>query len=114
MKKLAALALLISSFMATQLCAQAAHSPAESGKPANKPEKTATKKEEKSGTDNFLGPANAVNPNEPTTTAIYSDEALFDTNKSMAYFGVEGRHPVRQLTLQAANFPLSITNAKSK
>jgi lipopolysaccharide transport protein LptA len=114
MKKLAALVLLISGFTATQLCAQAAHSPAESGKPANKPEKTATKKEEKSGADNFLGPANAVNPNEPTTTEIYSDEAFFDSNKSMGIFSGRVKVTDPRFNLQSDKLTIYITKGENQ
>jgi len=114
MKKLAALVLLISSFMATQLCAQAAYSRAESGKPANKPEKTATKKEEKSGADNFLGPANAVNPNEPTTTEIYSDEAFFDSNKSMGIFSGRVKVTDPRFNLQSDKLTIYITKGENQ
>jgi lipopolysaccharide transport protein LptA len=118
MKKLAALVLLMSGFTATQLCAQAAHSPAESGKPANKPEKTATKtatqKEEKSGADNFLGPANAVNPNEPTTTEIYSDEAFFDSNKSMGIFSGRVKVTDPRFNLQSDKLTIYITKGENQ
>ena len=114
MKTAAALVLLISAITATQLCAQAAHSPAESGKPANKPEKTATKKEEKSGADNFLGPANAVNPNEPTTTEIYSDEAFFDSNKSTGVFSGRVKVTDPRFNLQSDKLTVYITKGESQ
>jgi hypothetical protein len=110
MKKLAALVLLISGFAATQLYAQATHSPSESGKPANKPEKTATKKEEKSGADNFLDAANAVNPNEPTTTEIYSDDAFFDSNKSMGIFSGRVKVTDPRFNLQSDKLTIYITS----
>ena len=108
MKKLAALVLLISGFTATQLCAQAGHSPAESGKPANKPEKTAAKKEEKSG------PANSVNPNEPTTTEIYSDEAFFDSNKSMGIFSGRVKVTDPRFNLQSDKLTIYITKGENQ
>jgi len=96
------------------LCAQTGHSPAESGKPANKPEKTAAKKEEKSGADNFLGPANSVNSNEPTTTEIYSDEAFFDSNKSMGIFSGRVKVTDPRFNLQSDKLTIYITKGENQ
>jgi lipopolysaccharide transport protein LptA len=72
--------------MTAQLWAQLAVSPAESGTPTKKAEKTATEKEDKSGANKFLGPSNKMQSNEPTTTEIDADEAFFDSNKSIGIF----------------------------
>lgn len=85
MKRLVAVAVLICG-MTAQLWAQLAVSPAESGTPTKKAEKTATEKEDKSGANKFLGPSNKMQSNEPTTTEIDADEAFFDSNKSIGIF----------------------------
>ena len=85
MKRLVAVAVLICG-MTAQLWAQLAVSPAESGTPTKKAEKTATEKEDKSGVNKFLGPSNKMQSNEPTTTEIDADEAFFDSNKSIGIF----------------------------
>jgi len=64
MKRLVAVAVLICG-MTAQLWAQLAVSPAESGTPTKKAEKTATEKEDKSGVNKFLGPSNKMQSNEP-------------------------------------------------
>lgn len=85
MKRLVAVAVMICG-MTAQLWAQLAVSPAESGTPTKKAEKTATEKEDKSGANKFLGPSNKMQSNEPTTTEIDADEAFFDSNKSIGIF----------------------------
>ena len=85
MKRLVAVAVMICG-MTAQLWAQLAVSPAESGTPTKKAEKTATEKEDKSGVNKFLGPSNKMQSNEPTTTEIDADEAFFDSNKSIGIF----------------------------
>jgi len=85
MKRLVAVAVLICG-MTAQLWAQLAVSPAESGTPTKKAEKTATEKEDKSGANKFLGRSNKMQSNEPTTTEIDADEAFFDSNKSIGIF----------------------------
>ena len=85
MKKPAALVLLISAMTATHLCAQAGGSPVQSIA-VSQTDKTAKEKKDKSGDNNFLGPSNKTQSNEPTTTEIYADEAFFDSNKSIGIF----------------------------
>lgn len=77
--KTPALLILISSMMTAQLCAQTAASPAESATPTPKP----TKKEKPAANSIFGGGAQ---PNQPTTTEIYANEAFFDSTKNMGIF----------------------------
>ena len=85
MKRLLAVVVMICS-MTAPLRAQLAVSPAESSPPAKKSEKSVKEKKDKSGDNNFLGPSNKTQSNEPTTTEIYADEAFFDSNKSIGIF----------------------------
>jgi len=48
----------------------------------------------------FFGPGQCGESNEPTTTEIYSDEAFFDSNKSMGIFS--GRVKVTDPALQSS------------
>ena len=117
MKTVAALVLLISAMTATQLCAQLAAAPAAPGTPtAKKAAKKPKEKDEseKSGADNFLGPANAVNPNEPTTTEIYSDEAFFDSNKSMGIFSGRVKVTDPRFNLQSDKLTIYITKGENQ
>jgi lipopolysaccharide transport protein LptA len=117
MKTAVALVLLIPAITATQLCAQLAVAPAASGTPAAKKaaKKPKEKNEaEKSGADNFLGPANAVNPNEPTTTEIYSDEAFFDSNKSMGIFSGRVKVTDPRFNLQSDKLTIYITKGENQ
>lgn len=83
MKRLLAVASVFS--MTAHLSAQLAVSPAESGTPTKKAEKTTKEKDDKSGANNFFG-SGKTQSNEPTTTEIYADEAFFDSNKSIGIF----------------------------
>jgi lipopolysaccharide transport protein LptA len=117
MKTVAALVLLISAMTAAQLCAQLAVAPAASGTPtAKKVAKKPKEKDEseKSGADNFLGPANAVNPNEPTTTEIYSDEAFFDSNTSMGIFSSRVKVTDPRFSLQSDKLTIYITKGENQ
>jgi lipopolysaccharide transport protein LptA len=84
MRKLAISVLLLGGIVAAPLMAQNA-SPAENVSPVAKTaDKPAPEKTDKSGANKFLGIA--PGSNEPTTTEIYSDEAFFDSNKSIGIF----------------------------
>src|ERR1700737_1462667 len=76
MRKSAASILAIAMVAAVQLPGQPAVSPSQS--PA-----TSAKKPEKNATNKLLG---SNKTNEPVTTEIYADEAVFDSNKSMGTF----------------------------
>src|SRR5881398_1709514 len=77
----------MTSVAAAQLLGQIAAVPAGSASaPPKKQEKPATKKDEKSSANKLFSGGNALQSNEPTTTEIYSDEAFFDSNKSMGIF----------------------------
>src|SRR6266446_440051 len=118
MKTAAALVLLISAITVTQLCAQLAVAPATSVTPAPKAfgaKKPKGKDEaEKSGANIFLGPVNAVNPNEPTTTEIYSDEAFFDSNKSMGIFSGRVKVTDPRFNLQSDKLTIYITKGENQ
>jgi len=118
MKTEAALVLLISAVTTAQLCAQLAVAPATSGTPAPKAFGAKKPKEkdeaEKSGANNFLGPVNAGNPNEPTTTEIYSDEAFFDSNKSMGIFSGRVKVTDPRFNLQSDKLTIYITKGENQ
>jgi lipopolysaccharide transport protein LptA len=53
---------------------------------AKKPEKKAGDKEDQSPLNKLMGDGKSPGSNEPTTTEIFSDEAFFDSGKSMGIF----------------------------
>ena len=95
MRKLGVLVLFIACAIGARSAEQIAAAPAGSPVPAKKAEKPARdkaknkdkRKEDKSaGTNLFASSATGLQPNEPTTTEIYSDEAFFDSTKNMGIF----------------------------
>jgi lipopolysaccharide export system protein LptA len=62
----------------------------------------------------LLGGPEAANPNEPTITEIYSDEAFFDSNKSMGIF--TGRVKVNdpRFNLQSDKLTVFITKSQAQ
>lgn len=111
MKRLLAVALVFS--MTGQLSAQLAVSPAESGTPTTKAEKTTKEKNDKSGANNFFGPGKTQS-NEPTTTEIYADEAFFDSNKSIGIFSKHVKVIDPRFNLQSDKLTVYISKGENQ
>jgi len=86
MIKLLSLSAVFLAGTAAPLPAQKASSSASAPLAAKSPAKPAAEKGDKSPPNKFLGESTVPGSNEPTTTEIYSDEAFFDSNKSMGIF----------------------------
>jgi lipopolysaccharide transport protein LptA len=84
MTKLSLVSLFLAAF-AAPLPAQTTSSAANASITEKKAAKPTPSKGDKSPGGNF-GPGASPASNEPTTTEIYSDEAFFDSNKSMGIF----------------------------
>jgi lipopolysaccharide transport protein LptA len=112
MRKLAILVLLLGGIVAAQLKAQNA-SPAKNASPAaKKPDKPAPEKADKTGANKFLG--EAPGSNEPTTTEIYSDEAFFDSNKSIGIFTGHVKVTDPRFNLQSAKLTVFISKGENQ
>jgi lipopolysaccharide transport protein LptA len=115
MKKLATLILLIASLAAAQSDAQIAAAPTASAPMLpKKREKQAAKKDEKSSTNQPFGGSNLLQSNEPTTTEIYADEAVFDSNKSMGIFSGRVKVTDPRFNLQSDKLTVFISKGENQ
>jgi lipopolysaccharide transport protein LptA len=115
MKRLAALILLIASLAATQTDAQIAAAPTASAPMLpKKREKQAAEKEEKSSANQPVGGSNLLQSNEPTTTEIYADEAVFDSNKSMGIFSGRVKVTDPRFNLQSDKLTVFISKGENQ
>jgi lipopolysaccharide transport protein LptA len=115
MKRVAWLIVLLASVMTTQLHGQVAAAPTDSSKPPEKREQALTKKEGKSSTNK--SPASAVTglqPNEPTTTEIYADEAFFDSTKNVGIFSGRVKVTDPRFSLQSKKLTVFITKGQNQ
>jgi lipopolysaccharide transport protein LptA len=112
MRKLAISVLLLGGIVAAPLMAQTA-SPVKNASPvAKKPDKPAPEKADKTGANKFLG--EAPGSNEPTTTEIYSDEAFFDSNKSIGIFTGHVKVTDPRFNLQSAKLTVFISKGENQ
>lgn len=120
MRKLALAVLLLGGIVTAQLMAQNA-SPAKNASPAakkpdkpapEKADKPAPEKADKTGANNFLGAT--PGSNEPTTTEIYSDEAFFDSNKSIGIFTGHVKVTDPRFNLQSAKLTVFISKGENQ
>src|SRR5438270_10446572 len=115
MKRLATLILLIATLTAAQLDGQIAAAPTASAPVLpKKREKQAAEKDEKSSTNKVFGGSNLLQSNEPTTTEIYSDEAFFDSNKSMGIFSGRVKVTDPRFNLQSDKWTIYITKGENQ
>jgi lipopolysaccharide transport protein LptA len=115
MKRLAALILLIASLAVTQTDAQIAAAPTASAPMLpKKREKQAAEKDEKSSANQPVGGSNLLQSNEPTTTEIYADEAVFDSNKSMGIFSGRVKVTDPRFNLQSDKLTVFISKGENQ
>jgi lipopolysaccharide transport protein LptA len=121
MKRLAVVVLLVACVTGARLSAQIAAAPAASPAPAKKVEKAAKakpkdkEKEDKSPASKLFGPsAGGLQPNEPTTTEIYADEAFFDSTKNMGIFSGRVKVVDPRFNLQSDKLTVFITKGQSQ
>ena len=123
MRKLGVLVLFIACAIGARSAGQIAAAPAGSPVPAKKAEKPARdkaknkdkKKEDKSaGTNLFASSATGLQPNEPTTTEIYSDEAFFDSTKNMGIFSGRVKVVDPRFNLQSDKLTVFITKGQNQ
>jgi lipopolysaccharide transport protein LptA len=112
MRKLAISVLFLGGIAAAPLMAQNA-SPVKNASPvAKEPDKPAQEKGDKPGANKFLG--EAPGSNEPTTTEIYSDEAFFDSNKSIGIFTGHVKVTDPRFNLQSAKLTVFISKGENQ
>ena len=123
MRKLGVLVLFIACAIGARSAEQIAAAPAGSPVPAKKAEKPARdkaknkdkKKEDKSaGTNLFASSATGLQPNEPTTTEIYSDEAFFDSTKNKGIFSGRVKVVDPRFNLQSDKLTVFITKGQNQ
>jgi len=123
MRKSGVLVLFIAFAIGARSAAQIAAAPAGSPALAKKAEKPAKdkaknkdkKKEDKSsGTNLFGSSAAGVQPNQPTTTEIYSDEAFFDSSKNMGIFSGRVKVVDPRFNLQSEKLTVFITKGQNQ
>src|SRR5213076_1535718 len=123
MRKLGVLVLFIACAIGARSAEQIAAAPAGSPVPAKKAEKPARdkaknkdkKKEDKSaGTNLFASSATGLQPNEPTTTEIYSDEAFFDSTKNIGIFSGRVKVVDPRFNLQSDKLTVLITKGENQ
>src|SRR5260370_32756158 len=115
MKRLATLILLIATLTAAQLDAQIAAAPTASAPMLpKKREKQAAEKDEKSSTNKVVGGSKLLQSNEPTTTEIYADEAIFDSNKSMGIFSGRVKVTDPRFNLQSDKLTVFISKGENQ
>src|SRR5436189_4529000 len=123
MRKLGVLVLFIACAIGARSAEQIAAAPAGSPVPAKKAEKPARdkaknkdkRKEDKSaGTNLFASSATGLQPNEPTTTEIYSDEAFFDPTKNMGIFSGRVKVVDPRFNLQSDKLTVFITKGQNQ
>jgi lipopolysaccharide transport protein LptA len=114
-KKLATLTLLIASLAAARLEAQIAAGPTASASVLpKKREKQAAEKDKKSSANQPFGGSNLLQSNEPTTTEIYADEAVFDSNKSMGIFSGRVKVTDPRFNLQSDKLTVFISKGENQ
>src|SRR5207248_3474355 len=123
MRKLGVLVLFIACAIGARSAEQIAAAPAGSPVPAKKAEKPARekaknkdkRKEDKSaGTNLFASSATGLQPNAPTTTEIYSDEAFFDSTKNMGIFSGRVKVVDPRFNLQSDKLTVFITKGQNQ
>src|SRR5438552_10989095 len=123
MRKLGVLVLFIACAIGARSAEQIAAAPAGSPVPAKKAEKPVRdkaknkdkRKEDKSaGTNLFASSATGLQPNEPTTTEIYSDEAVFDSTKNMGIFSGRVKVVDPRFNLQSDKLTVFITKGQNQ
>src|SRR6266496_2358924 len=121
MKRLVVLVLLIACAFVARLSPQSAATPAVSPAPAKKAEQPAKakakdkQKEDKSSAANLFGSSAAgLQPNQPTTTEIYADEAFFDSTKNMGIFSGRVKVIDPRFNLQSDKLTVFITKGQNQ
>ncbi len=121
MKRLVVLVLLIACAFGVRLSPQSAAAPAVSPAPAKKAEQPAKakakdkQKEDKSSAANLFGSSAAgLQPNQPTTTEIYADEAFFDSTKNMGIFSGRVKVIDPRFNLQSDKLTVFITKGQNQ
>ena len=120
MKIFAVLVLFIVCVIATRSPGQIAGASAASPSKAEKPAKTKAKnkdkkKDDKSSATNLFGPGAAgEQPNGPTTTQIYSDDAFFDSTKNMGIFSGRVKVVDPRFNLQSDKLTVFITKGQNQ
>src|SRR5882762_4677333 len=122
MRKLGVVVLFIACAIGARSAGQIAATPAGSPAPVKKAEKPAKdkakkdkKKEDKSSGMNLFGPSVAgVQSNQPTTTEIYSDEAVFDSTKNMGIFSGRVKVVDPRFNLQSDKLTVFITKGQNQ
>lgn len=113
MPRVTLLALVFVLAAATAEAAATSPPPKSSASPAaGKTDKKATPKNDSSPMNKFLGDSK-TNPGEPTTTEIFSDEAFFDSNKSMGIFSGHVKVLDPRFNLQSDKLTVFISKAQT-
>src|SRR5437667_6500713 len=116
MKKLLMLMLFVTISAAGRLQGQipAATAPKTSATAPEKKakKKAASEKQDKSPGENLFG--TGLQPNEPTTTEIYSDEAFFDSTKNMGIFSGRVKVVDPRFNLQSDKLTVFITKGQNQ
>jgi lipopolysaccharide transport protein LptA len=83
--------------------------------PTKKQKKQPAQKEDKSPANSLFGQsAMGLNSNEPTTTAIYADEAFFDSTKNMGIFSGRVKVTDPRFNLQSDKLTVFITKGENQ
>ena len=83
--------------------------------PAKKPKKQPAQKEDKSDGNQLFGQSViGLNPDEPTTTEIYADEAFFDSSKNMGTFSGRVKVTDPRFNLQSDKLTVFITKGENQ
>jgi lipopolysaccharide transport protein LptA len=124
MKKLAVLVLVLGYAFGMRLAAPIAAAPAGSPAQASKADKPKDKakaknkdktKEDKSPAPNLFGSSAAgQQPDQPTTTEIYADEAFFDSSKNMGIFSGRVKVVDPRFNLQSDKLTVFITKGQNQ
>src|SRR5437870_6156597 len=121
MKKLIVFVVFMACAIGARALGQAAATLADSPEPTKKAEKPAKaknkdkKKQDKSSGTNLFGSSTAgAQSNEPTTTEIYSDEAVFDSTKSMGIFSGRVKVVDPRFNLQSDKLTVFITKGQNQ
>src|SRR5437773_3174593 len=123
MRKLGVFVLFIACAIGARSAEQIAAAPPGSPLPAKKAEKPAKdkaknkdkKKQDKSSGTNLFGSSTAgAQSNEPTTTEIYSDEAVFDSTKNMGIFSGRVKVVDPRFNLQSDKLTVFITKGQNQ
>ena len=123
MKKLMALVMVVACASGARVPAQTAAAPkAAAAAPkaaapgsAKRLKKQAAKTENKSPANSLFGQSAAsLNPNEPTTTEIYADEAFFDSTKNVGIFSGRVKVTDPRFNLQSDKLTVFITKGENQ